>query len=121
MKVSVGASNLEEFVFEKAFQHGGFLASLASSGESDDGGLVPPPRKKVRTSLEGTTMQQAANGCSPQQNGTSESRQGITQNGTDDCVINGDVNGEIIPKTMDKTNQEIVRLVGQYLKSVGLK
>lgn len=65
-------------------------------------------------------MQQAANGCSPQQNGTSESRQVITQNGTTDSVINGDVNGEIIPKTMDKTNQEIVRLVGQYLKSVGL-
>lgn len=106
------------------FHHGDLLASLASSGESDDGGLAPPPRKKSRT-LD-ATMQQAANGCT-QRNGVSEdhSASSSQQNGTEltseNNAINGAPNGDISPKIIDKTNQDIVRLIGQHLKTIGLK
>lgn len=106
------------------FHHGDLLASLASSGESDDGGLAPPPRKKSRT-LD-ATMQQAANGCT-QRNGVSEdhSASSSQQNGTEltseNNAINGGPNGDILPKIIDKTNQDIVRLIGQHLKTIGLK
>ncbi|GFG37456.1 hypothetical protein Cfor_07179, partial [Coptotermes formosanus] len=105
------------------FHHGDLLASLASSGESDDGGLAPPPRKKPRT-LD-ATMQQAANGCT-QRNGVSEdhSASSSEQNGTELMseinAVNGAPNGEISPKIIDKTNQDIVRLIGQHLKTIGL-
>lgn len=106
------------------FHHGDSLASLASSGDSDDGGLAPPPRKKSRT-LD-ATMQQAANGCT-QRNGVSEDHSELSsqQNGTDNLqeinVVNGTQNGELTPKIMDKTTQDIVRLIGQHLKAIGLE
>lgn len=114
----------ESIVCAAKFHHGDLLASLASSGESDDGGLAPPPRKKSRT-LD-ATMQQAANGCT-QRNGVSEdhSASSSQQNGTEHTseinAINGGPNGEISAKIIDKTNQDIVRLIGQHLKTIGLK
>lgn len=77
-------------------------------------------------------MQQASNGgavsSGPQQNGATSDSGGAQTNGnisteTDD--VNG-INGEASPSTgppkiMDKTNQDIVRLIGQHLKTVGLE
>ncbi|KAG8263855.1 WD repeat-containing protein 26 [Homalodisca vitripennis] len=110
------------------FGEGGFhmkpiRTSLASSGESDDGGLAPPPRKKSRPSLE-ATMQQPANGCT-QHNGATEDdhipSSSAQQNGTDIAPHSTTVNGEISPKRLDRTDYEIVRLIGQHLKTIGLK
>lgn len=109
-------------VWTTKFHHGDPLASLASSGESDDGGLAPPPRKKSRTSLE-VTMQQPANGCS-QHNGATEDHipsSSNQQNGTDIGSENNAINGDILPKRLDKTDYEIVRLIGQHLKTIGLQ
>ncbi|XP_063235841.1 WD repeat-containing protein 26 [Bacillus rossius redtenbacheri] len=69
-------------------------------------------------------MQQAANGCT-QRNGVSEDHEESSsqQNGTellnDTNAINGGPNGNI-SSTIDKTNQDIVRLIGQHLKAIGL-
>nr|CAD7462051.1 unnamed protein product [Timema tahoe] len=112
----------ETLVCSQKFHHGDPLASLASSGKSDDG--APPPHKRSR--IEDATMQQAANGCM-QRNGVSEDHSTTSsssqQNGTDasseNNAINGGPNGDI-PKTIDKTNQDIVRLIGQHLKTIGL-
>lgn len=78
-------------------------------------------------------MQQASNGgpvsSSPQQNGGTSDSGGPQTNGNisteTDNDVNG-INGEASPslgppKTMDKTNQDIVRLIGQHLKTVGLE
>lgn len=113
------------------FHHGDALASLASSGESDDGGLAPPPRKKQRT-LEEATMQQAANGTvelngvSSTSNGGGEPSGSGLQNGSGGSggMTNGDSasNGNTSsPKLMDSTNHDIVRLIGQHLRTIGLK
>ncbi|XP_047002350.1 WD repeat-containing protein 26 isoform X2 [Schistocerca americana] len=70
-------------------------------------------------------MQQAANGCA-QRNGVSEDHSDTfnQQNGAeispDDNAVNGGPNEEITPKIMDKTTQDIVRLIGQHLKTIGL-
>ncbi|XP_075224042.1 WD repeat-containing protein 26 isoform X2 [Lycorma delicatula] len=68
-------------------------------------------------------QQQAANGCS-QHNGASKDHNCASssnqQNGTDIATENNAVNGEIMPKTMGKTDQDIVRLIGQHLKTIGL-
>ena len=77
-------------------------------------------------------MQQGANGAvvSPgtQQNGTVLDSGGVQTNGNITAETDGDageVNGEgtetITTKIMDKTNQDIVRLIGQHLKTVGLE
>lgn len=79
-------------------------------------------------------MQQGANGAavSPgtQQNGTATDSSGAHTNGNIAAETDGDgaeVNGEEsesgtpLPKIMDKTNQDIVRLIGQHLKTVGLE
>lgn len=105
------------------FRHGVPLASLASSGESDDGGLAPPPRKKSRPSLE-ATMQQPANGCTQHNGATVEDHipsSSSQQNGTDVVLRSTSVNGEISPKRLERTDYEIVRLIGQHLKTIGLK
>ncbi|XP_025995831.1 WD repeat-containing protein 26 isoform X1 [Solenopsis invicta] len=76
-------------------------------------------------------QQQASNGgvsSGLQQNGAKADSSGPHTNGNllpeSDSDING-VNGDINqslgpPKIMDKTNQDIVRLIGQHLKTVGL-
>lgn len=69
-------------------------------------------------------MQQPANGCF-QHNGASDDHlpsSSNQQNGTDIATdINNAVNGELSPKRLDKTDYEIVRLIGQHLKTIGLK
>lgn len=77
-------------------------------------------------------QQQASNGgvsSGLQQNGATADTGGPQANGNvipeSDNDING-VNGETNsslgpPKIMDKTNQDIVRLIGQHLKTVGLE
>lgn len=77
-------------------------------------------------------QQQTSNGgisSGLQQNGSTADSGGPHANGNmipeSDNDING-VNGETNqnlgpPKIMDKTNQDIVRLIGQHLKTVGLK
>lgn len=77
-------------------------------------------------------MQQTSNsGVSSglQQNGSKTDSGGPHANGNllleSDSDVNG-VNGEITqnlgpPKIMDKTNQDIVRLIGQHLRTVGLE
>ncbi|KAK0181661.1 hypothetical protein PV327_003928 [Microctonus hyperodae] len=77
-------------------------------------------------------MQQTSNGATvsnvPQQNGAATDSGGSHANGNSmprcDSDING-MNGQSNqalgpPKIMDKTNQDIVRLIGQHLKAVGL-
>ncbi|KAL6438733.1 hypothetical protein ACFW04_004609 [Cataglyphis niger] len=76
-------------------------------------------------------QQQASNGgvsSGLQQNGSKADSGGLHANGSLLPESDGDVNnvnGEINqslgpPKIMDKTNQDIVRLIGQHLKTVGL-
>lgn len=67
-------------------------------------------------------MQQPANGCS-QHNGATEDHipsSSNQQNGTDIGSENNAINGDILPKRLDKTDYEIVRLIGQHLKTIGL-
>ena len=77
-------------------------------------------------------MQQASNGgavSSGQQNGATSDSGGPQTNGnlsTETDIDANRVNGEASPslgppKIMDKTNQDIVRLIGQHLKTVGLE
>ncbi|XP_014272127.1 WD repeat-containing protein 26 isoform X4 [Halyomorpha halys] len=88
-------------------------SSLDSKGDSEDGGLDPPPRKKSRTSIE-ATMQ--ANGCSPQLQ-HKEKDEPITKGETQ---IKTEANGDL-ERIFSKTDQDIVRLIGQHLKSIGLQ
>lgn len=92
---------------EARFHHGFFIASLASSGESEDG--APPPYKKSRSSGQ-EDMQ--ANGSGSHHNGT-------THNGV--LETNG---GPSIPAPtikMTRTDEDTVRLIGQYLTTIGLE
>lgn len=103
------------------FQKVAFEASLASSAESDDGGVSPPPLKKQRLSAVSTNMQ-ASNGC---HNGDTASTSNDLQNGTcpfeDTVEINGDVHKTISTKIRSQTDQDIIRLIGQHLRGLGLK
>lgn len=82
--------------------------SLDSDSSGDDGGA--PPRKKTRRNTQQLdTMQSASNGCV--QNGAPSCSNGAAENG------HGDADNGI---TLNQTNQEIVRLIGQYLKNEGL-
>lgn len=58
-------------------------------------------------------MQSTSNGCV--QNGAASTSNGTAENG------HGDTNENVHPLTLTQTNQDIVRLIGQYLKSEGLK
>lgn len=83
--------------------------SLDSDSSGDDGG--EPPRKKTRrTTHIDSAMQSASNGCV--QNGAPSCSNGADEN------EHGDTNNGI---TLSQTSQEIVRLIGQYLKDEGLK
>lgn len=88
--------------------------SLASTSESsgDDGG--EPPRKKTRRDTRNvtanTTMQAPSNGCV--QNGASSS------NGAPATSENGHESYDVVALT--PASQDIVRLIGQYLKNEGL-
>lgn len=63
-------------------------------------------------------MQSTSNGCL--QNGAASTNNGTTENG------HGDTNDNVTTTNntsvnLSQTNQDIVRLIGQYLKSEGLK
>lgn len=110
--------------------HGNLSASLASSGDSDDGGVPPPPRKKQRVSssssgtasastpaaaslsLLGSLAMQATNGCPQPAQQHKENESNGLQNGAakDDQAF----------KFKARSDQDIVRLIGQYLRGLGL-
>lgn len=91
--------------------------SLASTSDSsgDDGGQ--PPRKKSRrdsaTCID--SMQAASNGCV--QNGAASGSNGAAENGHGDIAIEAGAPAV----SLSQTSQDIVRLIGQYLKNEGLK
>lgn len=61
------------------------------------------------------------NGC-PQHNGATGIATSSHQNGVCDGITNGDVpDKDSDPKPMSKTDQDIVRLVVQHLRGLGLK
>lgn len=60
-------------------------------------------------------QQPTANGCV--RNGATDNNGATQENGHD--LVGGDYNQDHV--IMDKTNQDIVRLIGQHLKTVGLK
>lgn len=103
----------------KAFKSSRRVARLASSGDSDDGGLVPPPRKKRHLDSE-ETMLQPTNGCLQHNGSVDQPSSSSTVNGS--ATGNGDEpeqnNGCNIK---GRSSQEIVRLIGQHLKLIGLK
>lgn len=86
-----------------------------SVGLEEESSLAPPPRKKRRSCLEDEKMQQS-NGV-PLQNGSQDNHN----------HNNGSCYGQISaltspdPVILDRCDQEIVRLIGQYLETVGLK
>lgn len=65
---------------------------------------------------------QASNGC---HNGDTASTSNDLQNGTcpfeDNVEINGDVHKTISTKIRSQTDQDIIRLIGQHLRGLGLK
>lgn len=71
-------------------------------------------------------MQQPANGCT-QHNGVTDDdhspSSSTQQNGTDLVLHIASMNGEISTNTknLERTDYEIVRLIGQHLKTIGLK
>lgn len=86
-------------------------ASLASSDSGDEGAGQRPPRKRTRRlSPEPTAMHQpctnGAVGAPHHLNGDASSR-------------NGDL--QLPGLRMSQTDQEIVRLIGQHLLSIGLE
>mgnify|MGYP001794514982 FL=1 len=100
------------------------IASLASSSESEAGGITSPPKKKRRLpiSCSASTSQSAwenpalaaamhqVNGSSGAQNGAS--------------VSNGDYTGDSVkkePLNLTNRDKDVVRLIGQYLRSLGLE
>lgn len=125
-------------------------AILAStSEESDEGGAAQPPKKKLRSAtcsaIPSTNMQHQAttakNGCSSKDanNGSKNDGGSATESlyGLKDVdgVVGGpkhgglfadadqsfaELDGLIQPKTVSKTDQEIVRIIGQHLTSIGL-
>jgi len=105
----------------KAFKSSRRAARLASSGDSDDGGLVPPPRKKRHLDTE-ETMLQPTNGCLQHNGSVEQPSSSSTVNGGSSASDNGDgpeqSNGCNIK---GRSSQEIVRLIGQHLKLIGLK
>lgn len=99
------------------------VSILESSSDPEDGGVSPPPRKKQRITAASANMQ--ANGCS--HNGTTEPATSIVShsNGTCSNVANGQVNGQsergTHGKTLSKSDRDIVRLIGQHLRGLGLE
>lgn len=101
-------------------------ASLASSSENEDGEKPNPPRKRLcRTSdfCDRAIMQ--TNGVDY----PSVTNPAVTaMDGVEDGLPNGVSNGVLVDRSttseargMSKTQQEIIRLIGQFLRNLGLK
>jgi len=124
-------------------------AILASNSEESDEGGAQPPRKKLRSSTcsvitNPTMQQQAKNGCSSKDTSSNSIQDGSTSgasytnasagsiltlkdvdgrfNSNHGCNEKGftELDGLVQPKTISKTDQEIVRVIGQHLSSIGL-
>jgi hypothetical protein len=99
---------------------------LASSSDNEDGDKFSPPRKKQRTSADLNTAlgmsggEMQSNGCQ-EYNGTSHSSRmpSCQQNG--DAIANGGIAHNAAPKNLSRTDRDIIRLVGQYLKTLGFQ
>ena len=107
-----------------AIGDGASTASLASSSESEDGGVSSPPRKKQR--VFASNMQ--SNGCAAHNGATGDSHtQPSTSQMNGACSANSngelheDVDGVAPVKLMCQTDQDVVRLIGQHLRGLGLK
>ena len=113
----------------------GLVAILASSSDSDSGGLSPPPVKKQR--LSAAAMQANATSAGP--GSTAAVHNGDTvlnSNGANmasEPVSNGEAARAAGPSSSDgiarnprakqlsQCDRDIVRLIGQHLKELGLK
>ncbi|GLH05765.1 WD repeat-containing protein 26, partial [Gryllus bimaculatus] len=96
-------------------QHEDLSASVALKRESEEGGLSPPRRKKLRES--NTTMHGIGNG-DMQHTDVSEVAEASSGK-----KIAGDLqedSSEDTPKVKDKQDQDIIRLIGHYLRAIGL-
>lgn len=106
--------------FAKVQATGDLLNALASSSDSDDGGSSPPPRKKQR--LTADTMHQANGRPDIQHNGDlAASTRNSVENGA--CASNGEMDGrdEHLKLSISKSDQDVIRLIGQHLRGLGLK
>lgn len=100
-------------------------ASLASSPESETGGINPPPRKKRRLPISCFANSSKAAWDNPalaaamhQVNGSSSAQNGASvSNG--DCSSDAAKNDE--PLNLSNRDKDVVRLIGQYLRSLGLE
>ncbi|KAK9680758.1 hypothetical protein QE152_g38833 [Popillia japonica] len=89
------------------------IRGVISESTGNDGG-EPPRKKSRRNSTTLSDTMQASNGC--MQNGAVSATNGAAENG------HGDGATEIgtTVTALNQTTQDIVRLIGQYLKSEGL-
>lgn len=98
--------------------------SLASSSESERGGSTPPPRKKRRLPIsclaspnQSAREAQALFAAMHQANGSSSHQNGA-------ATSNGDCTGDTVKKdhvSLNNRDKDVVRLIGQYLRSLGLE
>lgn len=110
------------FAIAKGTSHNNSAFSLASSSDSEDGGPCPPPLKKLR--LAGTMH---TNGC-PQQNGDINTGGNMPSTSHMNGSHGPSANGDIYPESrqtsfssMSQTDQDIIRLIGQHLRGLGLQ
>ena len=119
---------LNSFVFE-------LVAILASSSDSDSGGLSPPPVKKQR--LSAAAMQANATSgpgsTAAVHNGDTVVLNSNGANMASEPVSNGEAARAAGPSSSDgisrnprakqlsQCDRDIVRLIGQHLKELGLK
>jgi len=63
------------------------------------------------------------NGTTPQHNGETVDTPSVSQqNGTSEGSLNGESGGRQSPqKTMSRSDMDIIRLIGQHLRGLGLK
>ncbi|XP_067119532.1 WD repeat-containing protein 26-like isoform X1 [Centruroides vittatus] len=122
LSASVSFVSIHKFVYERVETERNFphvlylykLASLESSAESDDGGIPSPPLKKQRLSVNMPSTQQQLQQCTSQ---------GIGLQQPDIAIENGVANGDSQQsdvKLKSQMEQDIIRLIGQYLRGLGL-
>lgn len=84
-----------------------FFIHYCSSIQGSNGGAISPGNQQNGTILD---------------SGGAQTNGNITTETDNDTAVTNGVEVETLPtKIMDKTNQDIVRLIGQHLKTVGLE
>ena len=98
---------------------------LASSSETEQGDLSPPPLKRQRLTMQSHTSVLnggcAENGTLPLKEGPTTSKANAVANG--DCTetdLNTKNNASAISNLSD-SDKEVIRLVGQHLCALGLQ